>query len=510
MDIRASLVFDNLRDQFSVIRYGTIKDNPLQRPVFYSKNSVIEKGRIYVARPDSFPQKQLLDNTMLLICVEGLPSLAYQHGNTPILAIPDATIMDVFNAILGIFEKYENWEKSISNILATNADISDLIQVTAPLLMNDITVVNKDLRVIAAANYQLNKAGQPEMVHHTPLMEAMSLDIVNRYRIAYEENARKRGAFFSDEGCYCVNLYVDNLYWGSVSLFPRLTPLRASDPYVFDVLADAVLNALHINTVSVHKKMSVLEQITRKLIDGVPIAPEKIAAYESNIQKSMQGRFVVLSILPPDDLRKMSVDYVCQALHNRYPNLVIFQHENYLLGIKDFSNCAIGYDRFVELLKLDMNEFGLKMGISNRFNHLRHVRNYYQQALCALEYGIATSQENALYFFEQYALRYMLINSSGSFPARYLCPQSMIALQKYNESSNVDYWHTLRCYLDSERSIAHTSKTLGIHRNTMIQRIERLQTILDIDLDDPMNRLWLRMAMWLVDEESMKSLDRPI
>ena len=82
-----------------------------------------------------------------------------------------------------------------------------------------------------------------------------------------------------------------------------------------------------------------------------------------------------------------------------------------------------------------------------------------------------------------------------------------LGIQRYDEASDVDYWKTLRCYLDAERSIAHAAKALNIHRNTMIQRIERIESILEMDLDDPMGRLWLRMAMWLVDEEDSRKVD---
>lgn len=231
---------------------------------------------------------------------------------------------------------------------------------------------------------------------------------------------------------------------------------------------------------------------------------EKILAFEAAHPAMEEGRFLALSIQLPEDLKKISPDFLSQSLHKRFPNLVIFQHEGHFVGVKDFANCRIGCEEFLPRLQRDLDEFGLKAGLSNRFHHLRHIRSYYQQAMWSLELGIACDAENSLFHFRDFALRYMMINSSGVFNSRYLCPQGLLDLQKYNATSEVDYWHTLRTYLDAERNIAHTAKSLNIHRNTMIQRIERIETTLSMDLDDPMTRLWLRMAIWLVDEELKK------
>lgn len=177
MDVRSCLILDNLRERFPVLCFGKETSTPLLRPAFYGRTGEVEKGRIYVARPNSLPPRQLLDGSMLLVCAEGMPSLSYQHCGTQMFVLRDASVMEVFHAILSIFEKYEAWEKTLDNILMDTADINDLIQMTAPLLMNDITIIDKDLRVIAAASYRRNPNGQPEEIHHTAPMDTMPLEI---------------------------------------------------------------------------------------------------------------------------------------------------------------------------------------------------------------------------------------------------------------------------------------------------------------------------------------------
>jgi len=58
--------------------------------------------------------------------------------------------------------------------------------------------------------------------------------------------------------------------------------------------------------------------------------------------------------------------------------------------------------------------------------------------------------------------------------------------------------HTLSCYLDNESSATATALNLGVHRNTVLQRLERIRTLLAVELNDPDERLALHLATRLV------------
>jgi purine catabolism regulator len=54
--------------------------------------------------------------------------------------------------------------------------------------------------------------------------------------------------------------------------------------------------------------------------------------------------------------------------------------------------------------------------------------------------------------------------------------------------------HTLACYLDNESSATATAATLGVHRNTVLQRLERIRSLLAVDFTNPDERLALQLA----------------
>lgn len=57
-----------------------------------------------------------------------------------------------------------------------------------------------------------------------------------------------------------------------------------------------------------------------------------------------------------------------------------------------------------------------------------------------------------------------------------------------------DLLTTLAAYLDHESGIAATASALGLHRNTVMTRMRRVQELLGLDLDDPEARLALHLA----------------
>jgi hypothetical protein len=61
---------------------------------------------------------------------------------------------------------------------------------------------------------------------------------------------------------------------------------------------------------------------------------------------------------------------------------------------------------------------------------------------------------------------------------------------------------TLEVYLDRESSATLAAGDLGVHRNTVLNRVERLRSLLTVDLDDPDERLAVQLACRVVKLKS--------
>lgn len=490
LDIRASILLDGLKERFSVSCCGKMSDVPLLRPTFYQDGDAVEPNRVYIVRPHMLPPKESLDESNLLLCAEGLPSLPYQHARFPVFIVADEKAITVFNTALAVFERYDVWENSLRKEVDKDADIAKLVQLTVPLLHNDITVLDKELRVIAAISYQRGQDVQFEMIEQQ--FDTLPVQYISQYQKSLNEFRKNRGAFFADGGCYCVNLYEGDTYYGNISLYPMIAPLRPSDPYVIDVLASFVHKALLIQSSQAVRDADEIGILLRKLLDGESVDEDEISRYS---HRSKGPDSVVCLCFHFTDKQKLPVESICRSLSKKISDLIVFPYNSGIVGIcRDYA--------LEKSLRDVTKKLSLFVGVSNCFSDIRKLRFYYQQAQYALAYQESSHSPQRLSFFRDHTLRYLMINSAGVFPAEYLCPPELLRLRNYDEYSNVDYWGTLRCYLDEQMNLAQTARALGIHRNTLIQRIERISSILENDLKDPMYRLWARVAIYLCDLES--------
>jgi len=501
MDIRAILLLDNLRVRFSVLCCGRMTDTPLLRPVFYQESTIVEKNRIYMIKPGILPPKADLDESNLLICTEGFPSLSFQHSGLPLFIVQKENTMTVFNEILSIFEKYDVWEKALMHASKAQSDISELVQITAPLIMNDITVIDQDLRVLGAANYEKNTAGEIVVVHPTELLEPMPAPLIRLYKKGIEENRNKRGSYYGANGCYCVNFHQGDRYCGNLSLYPRVGKLNQSDPYIIDVLAEYVRSAIELQSLQDKSYTQTYQKYVRNLLDGKSVTKKEYEFLtDEKFVKTYHGSLFFYIPLQ-EKTPSISEESICQTLLKAFPHLLTFPYQNSVVGIYGLTRGHPDPEGFVRELADILDHLDLYAGISDPLYDIREVRFYYEQARYALDYQVHPQGKYRVVRFRDCTLRYLMMNSTGTFPAKYLCPLGLLRLREYDAKSNVDYLKTLCCYLDEQMNLAQTSKVLGIHRNTLIQRIERINGIIGLDLKDPMSRLWIRMAIYLLDEE---------
>ena len=74
--------------------------------------------------------------------------------------------------------------------------------------------------------------------------------------------------------------------------------------------------------------------------------------------------------------------------------------------------------------------------------------------------------------------------------------QDQIArIASYDRRKNTDLLMTLETYLECAGNLTKTSERLFVHRNTLIQRLERIQSLCEVDLQDRANWLTLQIAI---------------
>lgn len=96
--------------------------------------------------------------------------------------------------------------------------------------------------------------------------------------------------------------------------------------------------------------------------------------------------------------------------------------------------------------------------------------------------------------FDAVGLRRLILQWHALDDARLAARQLLAPIDRLEAHKGRELLRTLQAYLDAQGSVSEVAESLHLHRNTVTQRLRRIVELLDVDLDDPDQRLALHLA----------------
>lgn len=190
-----------------------------------------------------------------------------------------------------------------------------------------------------------------------------------------------------------------------------------------------------------------------------------------------------------------------RLIHGNFPGSLVDERENMLF-------CIIPLDRDItggglkswldDLVQQVESEQHIHMfaGVSNICNDIGEYFRGFAEAKEALLIGQCFKQQaRSMYFNELGIYRYLYTFAcSNNLYDSYL--EQIATIARYDKGhKRAELLDTLELYLEHGGNIKDTSEQLGVHRNTLTQRIERLQSLCTVNIEQYYNRLPLLAAI---------------
>lgn len=233
----------------------------------------------------------------------------------------------------------------------------------------------------------------------------------------------------------------------------------------------------------------------RNLLSHTPIGPE------SQGQLSLQPgeSWVCFKLCECQGERSLIKEYMYATLNGILPRTVYaFIYHGEIVGVfrlrAENLSCEGNSLQFFGEILYRMGYIG---GISNPFTNLHLLADYLRQASYAAEYGYGSKE--ALCFFRDHALSYLLDSCIRELPADSLYSQGLIALLDNDQQRGTEYVKTLDTYLQNETHITQTAEALYIHRSSLIKRLDKIQRLIGDDLAKADVRLYYRICLALLN-----------
>lgn len=507
MKLNVDVLCDSLGPEVKLHRSGNGKRTLcLERPEFYDGSTrVFQENHLYICMTDRLPPKPVIENGAVLLCVGGRPPMAYTAGRNHSCCIwlenaPD--LFSLFNQVQRIFDKFDRWDEAMQQILESSANLQELIDCCFPIFENPLVVMDADFHVLAYS----------EIIDRREELAFMRPDQDNKYAPALisesllntEYNRAQQKAFTVDEPDrnavhFSTNLYTSGKFVGCVKISFLLRPHRESDNALACYLARVLERAFVYNPRLMDNCVNPLNGILRDLLNGIPV---ELSRKQHLYTGGVDGWYLCTKIVPSiRTSAKVNASYMLRHIETTFPGCNAFEMDAFLVAIIDLSK--LGCDEKTALYSLEkmLKDMDLRAGVSCPFQNLLAARLYFRQAVLALELGTSVNPRQRCHCFADYKLTYMCLSSLGEFSAESMMTPGFARLILHDASSHTNYVETLRVYLNNNMNSSKTAQELYVHRSTFQERIQRIESMLEADLNDPKQRLYLMLMLQILERQ---------
>jgi sugar diacid utilization regulator len=144
----------------------------------------------------------------------------------------------------------------------------------------------------------------------------------------------------------------------------------------------------------------------------------------------------------------------------------------------------------------------LSIGVGRASDGLNQLSASYQQALEALDIGaVFQPREGGVVSFDSLGVLYWLRHLPDEIRAKNPFHQAVRLLAEHDAQHRTSFINTLEIYVDSGSNTQQAAERLYVHRNTLAQRLSKIESLTLLNLHDPNVLLNLNVALkaWRLD-----------
>ncbi len=505
MKLNADIIFENLAEEMNVSRFGkNIGDLILSRPVFLSESMKLQKNSCMLCQASSLTRVEPKPDCLVICYGNELPEKWKKQNSSVFFIQEDIDILVLFNTLQHIFDKYDEWDQTLSEMENTIESLAHAVQATKLLLGNPIDIVNEEMvKVVRGTSLKV-----PAEILNEPDTEPVpiSYTFLEPHKDVISSIIRKKKPFSLHDNFgehYCINIFVEQKRVGVVALNGIRNPITPSARRLFQYFVEKISRIVAKDPGEGRLAVITFRDIVKyhlKMLDLTAVQICQLNDWELNSKRlSDYNAFAVITTSVRADKVYYSLSYLCNIIESIFPMSCAFEEDpQRLIAVVPLASSAEYQQCLLSGLGRLAKDLQLVAGISDPFFHLKELPIYTAHAKAACEIGLLEGSKSSILFFEEIKLEYMLLNAKGHLSLSELIPEGLgEILESRGHVDGIDYWHTLKVLLDNEMNIAAASRELYLHRSSLLKRIDKIKSL--IPLEDSRDRLHIRMCMQLYE-----------
>lgn len=397
----------------------------------------------------------------------------------------------IFNEILDIFEAFRDWEDQLGALAEGSGTIQKILDCSADWI-GDFTIAGDlSFSVAAACNTACVRDNTLYYEYYKTLVDLKEVPLENALHATDDRKAysRSRKSYIQDNPHFRHRSIVRNLFdadkqigWlVSLELNQPITPGRIQ---LVNMVGDLLER---------HESLPNCVPEIRSIQDLLQTALERHSDLEANIASKLErirwNREDSKLLLRIECSQKENAQLLMRVLNSRVTDMLLFSVEGSPVGIVNLTSTPEKV--VIQELSNMLPVFHARGGVSYPFSDIYAIHAAHAQARIALESGhpaegcIASCKENAIPYF----MEILRQNADDA-----MLHPALGLLRAYDTANRTELSRTLRVYLENERSLLRTAQQMGLHKNTIAYRIDRVRELAKLNLDDPQCRFYLLIS----------------
>lgn len=458
-------------------------------------------------------QERLSEDTLYLSGQEGSVHLTYNGKMSPVKWKKPLPLEELFNALQDSFNRLRDWDMEMQLSLLEGCGAEKLLDLSQTLLGNPITVMDPSFKLLARSSCTESVSAIYNEVCQNGYLSAEMVKLYSRRGYLSDlVSSGRDGAFQVERGFITITRALKS----ECRLVGYLTMPCTQRPYsqglaaCFACLGDGMIQCIGRKLQSHTLNQDVYECFLTDLLENQNIEAAHLRERLNYIGLPWEGRFRLLELEWQEEDHLLD-HYLAQRVTELIPNEKVFVHEtSVLIFVQDEQHLNWVLKQLNSFLKQKRG----RCGVSRPFARLTDIRDAYQQTTAALRLGHRVSTlrtlcrlgvevhhyDEIIFHYQKYASYHMVETAADAG----LYSPLLDTLIERDLREHSDNLRVLYGYLLCERRPTIAATYLHMHRNNVIYRIGRIESMLSISLEDSKIRQELEMSFLVLELMKME------
>ena len=465
----------------------------------YSSGAALEPGVLYILPEDCGPFP--CDQYPYL-------SVGDHPGQAEHICVRRRPLLETVNELARIFQRFRDFEAELNWILNHGGDLTDLCAAATAFLQNPVYMHDSVFAILALPCHvegMLELDYSPETGKYF-----IPLWLVEDFKFSegYRENLQQTRASIWGTNQYpyhmrslYVNIWDVNYYRARLLVNELHTALRPGDGLLVEYVADYAMLILRRDDMSADQDRRDLISALKNLIATGQTDRRDLQVLMTTLGWRETDGFLLAKLQSQDPENAVTSSNVLRnSLSSAFPGTFVFFYDRQLCMVADMHTAGLDQSSFRSRLAPFLRDSLMYAGLSLPMDNILQLNTAYVQASYAMDRAFRLRSHQWCMAFDDCALEYLLSHVETPTPLPLYLSSVPRFLQQYDQNHGSQYFVTLKSFLQNERSIPKTAAALIIHRTTLLYRLEKIEALTKVNLDQEAVRLYLLLSFRLSEE----------